>query len=471
MLSFGEVLGFLMKQHDCRAVDLCTKLNMNKFYFSRLTSGKIPPKDYTLIEEIASALELPQHEKQMLADAFKMSKFGKDFISLERTIEKLYHIRFPMPVNCAETALPVLEHGGMIQGMVQIANIVRLMLAVEETAEFLFIPENAAFCDLLRQVSADRPQKAQLHWLLYLNEQADHPTKNVSIFTETVSVLLSRPADVRFRYRKLEEYFCCTMFPHMLVTASGALLIERSCKQAYYFNGQEFLESCRNFIRSQYDAAQPFVMVLNGFEDYLANWKDLITETGKPQQDDLLIVEKYPCIIHEAAQSDIRSHIVDGEHNDKLARTYMQFLQWSAKRLRTQEMLFTEQGMTEYFSMEEFYEYSQHITKSISKPLRRKFFQKLIAGSRQSDSLVPEILRVPLFENSNIRVINVWSSGITLIIFHFEECFRIVVLQEKSISGALWNYFRKLKECGMVLSKGETLGVMEKAMGEFEKIS
>lgn len=468
MLSFGEVLDFLMKQHNCQSKELCVKLNMKKSYFSRLKNGKLPPKNYTLVEEISIALGLPTYEKQMLAEAYKMAKFGEKFFSLEAAVNQIYHIGFPMHTRFKETAPPMLKHGDSLDGMAQIAAKMRLMLAEEGDAELLFIPENAEFCELLCQVYADRPHKADLHWLLYLNGQGDCPIQNVSFFSKILSTVLVRPADVRFRYRGLDEYFSTTMLPHMLVTKSGALLMERNCERAYYFDRQEFLELCRNFIRSQYDTAQPFFLVLNGFEDYLENWKTLITDSGLPQQDDLLIVEKYPCIIHEADRAAIRSHIADGERSDELAAAYMEFLHWSAERLRTQEMLFTEQGMKEYFSMEEFYEYSQHITKPISKPLRMEFFRKLIAGAERSNLLMPEILRVPLFEGSSVRVINVWSSGIMLIVFHFEECSRIAVLQEKTISKAIWDYFQKLKECGMVLSKRETLGIMEKTLGEYK---
>lgn len=48
MLSFSEILDVLMKQHDCRAVDICTKLGMSKSYFSRLKKGLILPKTICL---------------------------------------------------------------------------------------------------------------------------------------------------------------------------------------------------------------------------------------------------------------------------------------------------------------------------------------------------------------------------------------------------------------------------------------
>ena len=76
MLSFGKELDCLMDQHGDRAVDLCTKLGLSKSYFSRLVSGKISPRDFALVESLSGAMELPAHEKQMLVDAYKVSKFG-----------------------------------------------------------------------------------------------------------------------------------------------------------------------------------------------------------------------------------------------------------------------------------------------------------------------------------------------------------------------------------------------------------
>lgn len=460
MLSFGKVLEFLMKQHECRAVDLCAKLDLSKSYFSRLVSGKISPRDFALVESLSGAMELPAHEKQMLVDAYKATKFGEEFIAEERAVKRLYDIEFPHSGRKLKPPETTLCSGCAIEGMARTAAAIRSLMAEEGTAYFVFIPENQQFCDLLRQDAAER--KAEVKWLIYLNGETDRSAENMSIFTETISLLLAGNADVRYNYKDVGEYYSSTPFPYMLITNSGTLLLDRNCERAFFWDSAEFSAVYRDFIIERFEKAYPFVRLMTGLEEYLQNWRGMLPGE-KGMKDDLLIVEKWPCIIHEAEYSDISSHIADGEQNDRLARAYTNFMRWSNERLRTQEMIFTEEGVQEFLKMEKFYEYSRHITKPLPMGLRRIFLQKLIENC-QSNAFNPAIMRDAPFLDSNVRVVNVWKSGIVLIVFDFEECFRVAVLQEKTISGALWDYFRKLKECGMVISKGETVGILKEVL-------
>ena len=467
VLSFGKELNCLMDRYGYRAVDLCMKLDLSKSYFSRLVSGKISPRDFALVESLSGAMELPAHEKRMLVDAYKAAKFGEEFITRENAVKRLYDIGFPSFGGKQKLPKTALCSGCAIEGMARIAAAIRLLMAEEGTAYFVFIPENQQFCDLLRQDAAER--RAEAKWLIYLNGGTDRSAENMLFFTETISLLLAGNADVRFNYKDIGAYFSSTPFPYMLITDSGTLLLERSCERAFFWDCVEFSAAYRDFIIESFEKAYPFVRLMTGIEEYLQNWRGMLPGE-KGMKDDLLIVEKWPCIIHEAEYSDISSHIADGEQNDRLARAYTNFMRWSNERLRTQEMIFTEEGVQEFLKMEKFYEYSRHITKPLPMGLRKIFLQKLIENC-QSNAFNPAIMRDASFLDSNVRVLNVWKSGIVLIVFDFEECFRVAVLKEKTISDALWDYFQKLKKCGMVISKEETVGILRDALGENESES
>lgn len=123
--------------------------------------------------------------------------------------------------------------------------------------------------------------------------------------------------------------------------------------------------------------------------------------------------------------------------------------------------MFSVEGIRDYFSAEVYNEYSRYLTKSLSKALRRELFAKLVEMSKIRKDFVTEIMLDLPFGQSDIRVINVWKSGIVLIIFDFDEAFRIAVMQEKTIASSLWDYFHSLKDCGIVRDKKESIQIMK----------
>lgn len=457
MLSFGEILNVLLKQHNLKAKEVAEKIGVNESYFSRLKKGLIMPQNYELIQNIAKAMNLPEHEKRMLINSYKVTKLGDEIISTEEAIQNLYNISFPKKTT-ENTVEISLKNGDTISGMENIISTLNSMFSNSEHMDCLFIPDNKQFCDLFKE---NVFVKSSVNWLVFLEDKKEKQAANINIFTETMSFLLAFQSNVKYIYKDIIEYYFTTAFPYFFVNEKELILIERDCHKAFYFDNQDFIHIVREKFEEQMKVATPFVLMLTGFEEYLENWGTLFANPEKSNSDDLLIIEKRPCIIHEATHSDISLHISDNEHNDLLARTYVEFLKWSAIRLRTQEMMFSVEGIREYFSAEVYHEYSRHLTKPISKALRREFFVKLIEMSKSKNFLVPEVMIDSPFNQSDIRVINVWKSGIVLIVFDFDETFRIAVMQEKTIASSLWDYFHGLKDCGIVRNKKESIQIME----------
>jgi transcriptional regulator with XRE-family HTH domain len=94
MLTFGEILNVLLKQHNLKAKEVAEKIGVSESYFSRLKKGLIMPQNFELIQNIFEAINLPEHEKRMLINAYKVTKLGEDIMSIEETIQKLCNISF-----------------------------------------------------------------------------------------------------------------------------------------------------------------------------------------------------------------------------------------------------------------------------------------------------------------------------------------------------------------------------------------
>lgn len=458
MLTFGETLDGLIKQHNLKSKEVALKIGMNEPYICRLKKGQLMPNSFEMVKNLSRAMNLSDYEEKMLVTAYKATKLGADYISIEGAIQDLYNIKFPDIEYDVNNKSIRMNNGDVIKGMENIVDAICLIMDKSEKIDCLFIPQNKKFCNLLRRKFKTG---SLVNLMIYLDDSEDNEAANISILNEVLSFLLIGRSDVRYKYKSIAEHYQATAYPYVFMNENELLLIEKECQKAFYFNNEEFVNVYREKFKEQFAAANPFVMMITGFESYLEKWHDLFSKLEKPHSDDLLIIEKWPCIIHEASHSDIRYHISDIEKNDLLARTYMKFLDWSAERLHKQKMMFSIEGIREYFDKEVFHEYSRHITKPISKALRRELFAKLIKLSKIDSSLVPEIMLESPYLESNVRVINVWKSGIVLIILDFDEAFRIAVLQEKTIASALWNYYHGLKKCGIVLSKAKSIEIME----------
>lgn len=57
--------------------------------------------------------------------------------------------------------------------------------------------------------------------------------------------------------------------------------------------------------------------------------------------------------------------------------------------------------------------------------------------------------------------INLWSTGKMLLMFDFEDSYRLVLLQENTIVSAIIEYFRALRKAEAVRTKEETLEIMQ----------
>lgn len=465
MLTFGEALKSLLKHNKIKDVDLCKKIGINKAYLSRLKSGKIPIKDYVFANRIADAMELSNFERKILMDAYKVSRFGEDYLILEQAIEKIYHTQLPLMFCRNMDAILLPNHGEMICGMEKIAKLANVLLSSEE-AIMLFIPENSEFCRLLCQYSLEKNLHSK--WLLFLGTEEKEVVKNISIFPDILQMMFTYQLEIRFIYSHLTDYLCNTVYPYLFIGKDSVLMIKRDCESACYFQDKNMVSSYKQFAQNKYESAIRFLTIFNSYEDFLKDWKRIFCNFSDERKKELLIIEKWPCIVHEASGEDMFAHIRNTEVAYSNAMAYLEFHQWMNQQLHTQEIIFTEDGIDEYFQMEEFYEFSKQITTSIAKTKRKEFFVKLITFSEKFQEMAPELMCEPLFLESNIRVVNVWSNGMMLIIFQFEEAYRIVVLQEKSISNAFWEYFRKLKEEGIVLSKTKTLEIMKRKLDELQ---
>lgn len=165
-----------------------------------------------LVQELSSALGLPSHEKQMLINAYKFTKLGEDFLKTESYIEQLYNTQMPELRKDINNINPNPQEE-TINGMENVAEAVAALINNLKHTDCLFIPENKSFCNLIREITI---KQSDISWLIFL-ENSDKSYFNISVFNETVSVLLAHQAEARYLYKSVDDYCKCTAFPYIFI--------------------------------------------------------------------------------------------------------------------------------------------------------------------------------------------------------------------------------------------------------------
>lgn len=89
MSQFSETLTRLMRQKHLKSVELCEILSIRKSRFSKIKNGGILPTDFSLVEQLAKAMNLnPQEEKELYL-SYQMSKFGHTYEQIEASMKRL----------------------------------------------------------------------------------------------------------------------------------------------------------------------------------------------------------------------------------------------------------------------------------------------------------------------------------------------------------------------------------------------
>lgn len=84
-----------MRQKHLKSVELCEILSIRKSRFSKIKNGGILPTDFSLVEQLAKAMNLnPQEEKELYL-SYQMSKFGHTYEQIEAFMKRLYEVECP----------------------------------------------------------------------------------------------------------------------------------------------------------------------------------------------------------------------------------------------------------------------------------------------------------------------------------------------------------------------------------------
>lgn len=250
----------------------------------------------------------------------------------------------------------------------------------------------------------------------------------------------------------------------MIRTEQALLLLNQDLSAALYLDEPETVAIYGSYFQKKYGNARQLCAVFESADRFIRESQVLFAEDGSTKPMDFYILSRKPCVIFENDEKIVREHVCAENMADGFVENYMTFLYEKIfSGVKKMKILFCRDGMTDFLNSEEFHEFHPTVDKPIPKAVRQEFFGKMIRQAQENDNMQLGLLENALFTRRR-HCINLWSTGKMLLMFDFEDSYRLVLLQENTIVSAMIEYFRALRKAEAVRTKEETLEIMQQEL-------
>ena len=465
MSDFGEELSSLMAKKTISAENLCQMAELNPAYLEKLKCGKLLPSNYGVVKKISEVLGLVPEEEYQLWNSYKVSKLGEKHMCTEEALKALFALpaarpqRVPGEINAVS-----LQNGVPICGRERVYQAIRQLLREStDSADLLLHVERQEFCRILGEEIWEKGADYRCRLLLYLREER-MAEKNVASFGMLVQALLSGRIEVHYNYIVAEKLVDYILFPFLIRTEQALLLLNQDLSAALYLDEPETVAIYGSYFQKKYGNARQLCAVFESADRFIRESQVLFAEDGSTKPMDFYILSRKPCVIFENDEKIVREHVCAENMADGFVENYMTFLYEKIfSGVKKMKILFCRDGMTDFLNSEEFHEFHPTVDKPIPKAVRQEFFGKMIRQAQENDNMQLGLLENALFTRRR-HCINLWSTGKMLLMFDFEDSYRLVLLQENTIVSAMIEYFRALRKAEAVRTKEETLEIMQQEL-------
>ena len=241
----------------------------------------------------------------------------------------------------------------------------------------------------------------------------------------------------------MDSYFDTAVFPYYALHEKALFMFNREMDAGLYITEAEAIRLYRDKFMQSYAKAALFTDMHTDLMAFL-NDNDISSFLCNNDQGcEFYVIENNPCILVNV-NSDVQSYIADLPGAHEMAMQYCTFLQMIFDNVSLSHSLFSQEGLEEMIHAKEYYEFDRHLSKSIPLEFRRKALCSVIEYSSGESNYAPMLIKLPIFDETNVRVINLWSDGKMIVLYSLEDSFGVLLLNDIGIVTELIGYYKTL---------------------------
>lgn len=404
----------------------------------------------------------PQEEKELYL-SYQMSKFGHTYEQIEASMKRLYEVECPQyyqKEECLDTPVSA-ENGHLYTNKMAVLAAVQRLCLNTASVRIAIQPEDQDLLEILGRCVASCGDTVPMQWLFWL-EPSDGgiSAANLDVFSKALPVICAGRMEIRCTYGALPELLEQHLFPYFIVTERGALTISRDCTKAMWFCQPATVSLYEKQYAFLFDRSNPFCHKFFSLPEFFQAINQTRNMVNERQGEELYILAKHPCISSGISERDLQTMYLSEEESGYNANTCYAYLVDYMTRVKCEHIIFSEQGMQEFFQSDLYYEYSESISTPISKERRYEMLSSIL--KQNSDRWRFQMLKYSFMDHANIHGLDIWNDGAIVLVMNFHENFFLITLKEKSISSAILAYLYYLEALKVLSPSAETADMLLK---------
>ena len=286
----------------------------------------------------------------------------------------------------------------------------------------------------------------------------------MKVFVDMLPAVFTENAVIKAVHTDIGKWLDLSVYPFYIADSSELISFGSSSDPGLYINSPETVSLYQDRFSRSFSASELFIVMKNNITDFLSSYNSIMDFDNNSAGSEMYIIEKNPCILFDVDLHDIFEYVADLDGAYSIAMSYMKFLQKGFNNIEVTYNLFSADGLDEMINAEEYYELTSYLTKPLPKNFRIRSLNKVAEYSSCEKIFMPLVMRLPIFDKTSVRAINIWSDGKMLIYYNNGSGFNILMLNEKSIVSSFIDYYKTLMKCGLVKSKDETINDIKAAL-------
>lgn len=469
MSAFSEKLKNIIQEKQIVINDMAKKCQIEHSTFYKILNGKRLPSSKELIVRMTEYLKLSPDEGGTLLELYDIMKLGEETFYqrkyVKEFIEKL-NVDRELKIISEAGSLKFQEETSVIEGAANVNKIVEHIVKMEYENSGrvrMICQSDYDFLYTILCMNKENPHFILEHILCLENDGPHGGASNMESVCK-IAPLLKENFDYRLTYfydRIQSRSGKMSLFPHMILGESQAVLLSFDYKRGLYYTDKTSVEMLGNIFRNCREYAKPFVLYDVGISDL----KAVMEDKALAEKSQIYVLCPAPYFGHLCEPELWISLLKQDLPNRKEMETFLREDNQSfiAKWLRENliHSYFTREGCEDFYFrghvVDRLSVFCDIMPKEERRRLIKKFLDEIKKGKIKARLLKREQLKMN--QDFYLALFNETLANCT--VRRRNQSYAMMTFKENMICRAIYDFMTSLDDSGMVESEEQTVQYLE----------